>query len=136
MNEVTPMTLRAVFVADDSERRRGFIGARCELPNGRVVEITGQRSPLYAMARELEAMGFGDWKLQAYTPTSTPSLRGKVSVMAGLAVKERDKGGLRLEPFQKFPEWPQDAQVGPEGTEPPEKAETRLSESLGGKEAA
>ncbi len=77
MSETTLMTLRAVFVADDSKKRRGFTGARCELPNGQVVETRGRRTPLYDLARKLEELGFGDWKLQAYTPTGTPSLRGK-----------------------------------------------------------
>ena len=37
MSEMTPLTLRAVFVPDESKKRRGFTGARCELPNGLVV---------------------------------------------------------------------------------------------------
>ena len=52
------------------------------LPNGQVVETRGRRTPLYDLARKLDELGFGDWKLQAYTPTGTPSLRGNVSVMA------------------------------------------------------
>ncbi len=84
----------------------------------------------------LPEKGYGDWRLQAYTPTGTPSLRGKVSVMAGLTVKERDRGGLRLECFQKFPGRPQDAQEGLEATEPPENEEARLSESPRTKEVA
>ena len=139
---MTALTLRAVFVADDSEKRRGFTGARCELPNGQVVETKGQRSPLYALARQLEALGFGDWKLQAYTPTGTPSLRGKVSVMAGMAVTERDKAGLRLEKYKPFEGpaklrgGPQDAHLGSEGTQPPENEKARLSESPSDEEAA
>ena len=96
--------LHAVFVRDDRHRYRGqFTGARCELPHGQIVEVNGRRTPLYDLVRKLDELGFGDWKLQAYTPAGTPSLRGKVLVMAGLTVKERDNGGLRLERFQKFP---------------------------------
>ncbi len=35
MSETTLMTLRAVFIAGESQNRKGFPGARCELPNGR-----------------------------------------------------------------------------------------------------
>ena len=66
------------------------------------VEVTN-RVPLYALARKLEAMGYGDCLLQAYTPTGTPSLRGLVSVMAGLTVEETDRDGLRLRPFREHP---------------------------------
>ena len=38
MNEATPKTLRAVFVADERVRYCGlYTGAQCELPNGQVV---------------------------------------------------------------------------------------------------
>jgi hypothetical protein len=131
MNEATLMTLRAEFLADTSTKRLGFTGARCELPNGQVVETKGRRTPLYDLARKLEAMGFGDRTLQANTPTGTPSLRGKVSVMAGLTVEENDKSGLRLRKFRPVPVggFAKDAHLGPEGTQPPEKGETSLSES-------
>ena len=88
MTETTMLTLRAEFIAHDSKKRLGFTGARCEIPNGQVVKTTGLRSPLYALARKLEALGFGDWALQAYTPTGTKSLRGKVSVMAGTDLRD------------------------------------------------
>ena len=65
--------------------------------------MTGRRTPLYDLARKLEERGYGDWKLQAYTPEGTPSLRGPVKVMAGLAVSESDKDGLRLRKYQPFP---------------------------------
>ena len=48
--------------------------AHCDLPSGEHlvrVEVTN-RVPLYTLARKLEAMGFGDWKLQAYTLPDTP----------------------------------------------------------------
>ena len=50
MSEMTPLTLRAVFVPDESKKRRGLTGARCELPNGLVVEKKGRRTPLYDLA--------------------------------------------------------------------------------------
>ena len=59
--------------------------------------------PLYTLARELDKRGYGDYRLQSYTPTGTPSLRGLVSVMAGLTVEETDKGGLKLRRFRHFP---------------------------------
>ena len=62
--------------------------------------------PLYTLARELDARGYGDFRLQAYTPTGTPSLRGLVSVMAGLTVEETDRDGLRLRRFRSFPTQP------------------------------
>ncbi len=97
--------------------------ATCDLPSGEHlvrVEATG-RTPLYSLARKLEALGLGDWKLQAYTPAGTKSLRGKVSVMAGLTVTERDKEGLRLEKFRPFPPRGKLAQrdLGSEGTPTP-----------------
>ncbi len=113
--------------------------ATCDLPSGEHlvrVEATG-RTPLYSLARKLEALGLGDWKLQAYTPTGTKSLRGKVSVMAGLTVEESDKGGLKLRKYRPFPGGGRvtESDLGSEGTPPPEKGETRLSESPGEKAA-
>ena len=119
------MTLRAAFVPDESQNRKGFTGARCELPNGQVVEARGRRTPLYDLARKLDEQGFGDWKLQAYTPAGTKSLRGKVSVMAGLTVSERDKEGLRLEKYRPFPSRGRVTQrdLGLEGTPTPREGE-------------
>jgi hypothetical protein len=90
-------------VLSESARRQGLDSASCTLPTGEVVEVTKRRTPLYDMARELDARGYGDYRLQAYTPTGTPGLRGLVSVMAGLTVSERDKEGLRLEKYRPFP---------------------------------
>ena len=130
VTETTTLTLCAEFIADDSKKHLGFTGARCELPNGQVIETTGRRSPLYALARKLEALGFGDWALQAYTPTGTKSLRGKVSVMAGTDLRE---GPCGLERRNYRSNNPDDGStqrdLGSEGTQPPEKPETRLSES-------
>ena len=138
MSETNAMTLRAVFIADESQKRKGFTGARCELPNGQVVETQGRRTPLYDLARKLGELGFGDWKLQAYTPTGTKSLRGQVSVMAGLMVEESDKGGLRLRKYRPFPLGGRvtESDLGSEAAQPPEKEETPLSESPRDEKAA
>ena len=131
------MTLRAVFIADESERRKGFTGARCELPNGQVVETRGCRTPLYDLARQLDELGFGDWKLQAYAPTGTKSLRGKVSVMAAIELREGRSG---LERRKYRPKNLDDGSVqrdlGPKGTHPPENEETPLCESPDTEKAA
>ncbi len=63
---------------------------------------TAKRPPFYDLCREVDRLGYGDWKLQAYTPTGTPSLRGKVSVMAGLMVEESDRGGLKRRKYRPF----------------------------------
>ncbi len=139
MNEAPPKTLSAVFVADERARYRGlYTGARCELPNGQVVETRHRRTPLYDLARKLDELGFGDWKLQAYTPTGTPSLKGKVSVMAGLMVEESDKGGLRLRKYRPFSLGGRvtESDLGSEGTQPPENEETPLCESPPDEKAA
>jgi len=73
------------------------------LPTGETVEVAGRRTPLFNLARELDAQGYGGYRLQAYAPAGTPSLRGLVSVMAQLIVTERDNRGLRLEKFRRFP---------------------------------
>ncbi len=94
-------SLRGVFLTDD--RLRLFTGARCELLTGEVVEVAGRRTPLYDLARELDARGYGERCLQIYTPAGTPSLRGIIKVMAGLAVEESDRGGLSLRKYRPFP---------------------------------
>ena len=116
-------TLHAVFIADERPAYLGLLtGASCRLPTGDVVELRHKRTPLYDLARELEKCGYGDWILQAYTPTGTPSLHGLVKVMAGLTVEESDKGGLRLRKYRPFPlgRSATDAQVELEGTSGPE----------------
>ncbi len=72
--------LRAVFVADE----RAYTGARCELPLGEVVEVTGRKTPFFALCRELDALGYGDRRIEISTPEGTPSMRGLVKAMAGL----------------------------------------------------
>ncbi len=130
--------LHAVFIPDDQPRYRGqFTGARYELPNGQVVETRHRRTPLYDLARKLEELGFGDWKLQAYTPTGTPSLKGKVSVMAAIELREGRSG---LERRKYRPKDLDDASVqrdlGSEGTHPPGNAETPPCESPDTEKAA
>ena len=101
--EIVDLTIRATFLPDAGGPYQGlYRGARCKLPGGEVVEVRSRRTPLYDLARELEARGYGDAKLQAYTHTGTPSLRGLVRVMAGLTVEESDKGGLRLRKYRPF----------------------------------
>ena len=97
-------TLRAEFLRDETPQNRGlYRGARCELPSGEVVEVTNRKTPLYDLARKLDALGYGDCHIQAFTPQGTPSLRGLVKKMAKLIVTERDKAGLRLERYRPFP---------------------------------
>ena len=67
-------SLRAVFMTDD--RLRLFMGARCELPTGELVEVAGRHTPFYDLARELDSRGWGEWQIQIYTPAGTPSLAG------------------------------------------------------------
>ncbi len=72
--------LGAVFVADE----RAYTGARCELPTGEVVEVTGRKTPFFALCRELNKRGYGDCRIEISTPEGTPSMRGLVKVMARL----------------------------------------------------
>ncbi len=129
-------TLSAVFLVDD--KLGLYLGARCELPTGEVVEVQGRKTPFYALARVLAEMGYGDWRLQVYTPQGTPSLSGLVSKMAGLTVEESDKDGLRLRKYRPFPPGRSltDGDLGPEGTQTPDEAEKRVSDSTGRVEAA
>ncbi len=108
--------LGAVFVADE----RAFTGARCVLPSGKTVEVHHKRTPFFALCRELDKRGYGDCQIQIATPAGTPSMRAVVMVAAGLTIKERDRGGLRLERFQEFPGLTTDSQVELEGTRGPE----------------
>jgi len=125
-NDAGTPTLHAVFIADERPAYLGLLtGASCRLPTGDVVELRHKRTPLYDLARELEKCGYGDWILQAYTPTGTPSLHGLVKVMAGLTVEESDKGGLRLRKYRPFPlgRSATDAHIEREGTRRPETPE-------------
>ena len=129
-------TLRAVFLVDD--KLRMYRGARCDLPTGEVVEVQGRKTPLYDLARELDAQGYGDCWLQAFTPEGKPSLRGLVKVMAGLAVEESDRGGLKLRKYQPFPRGRSaaDGDCASEGSQAPGRAEKGLYGSTAHEEAA
>ncbi len=129
-------TLSAVFLVDD--KLGLYLGARCELPTGEVVEVQGRKTPFFALARVLDEMGYGDWRLQIFTPQGTPSLSGLVSKMAGLTVEESDKGGLRLRKYRPFPPGRSltEGDLGPEGTQTPDEAEKRVSDSTAREEAA
>ena len=94
-------TLSAVFLVDD--KLGLYLGARCELPTGETVEVQGRKTPFFALARELDARGYGDWHLQVYTPEGTPSLSGLIGKTAGLRVEEKDRGGLSLRKYVPFP---------------------------------
>jgi hypothetical protein len=88
-----------VFVADE----RAYTGARCELPLGEVVEVTGRKTPFFALCRDLDKRGYGDGRIEISTPQGTPSMRGKVSTLARLRIEESDKDGLRLRAYRPFP---------------------------------
>ncbi len=126
-------TLHAVFIADE----RGFTGARCVLPTGDVVELRHKRTPLYDLARELQTQGYGDWKLHAYTPTGTPSLRALVKVMARLTVEE-GPSGLKRRKYRpgRACESATDSREAPRGTQTPENEKMRVSESTARVEVA
>ena len=87
---------------------------------------------------ERVARGYGDWRLQVHTPEGTPSLSSLVGKMAGLTVEESDKGGLKLRKYEPFPGVRvfTDGDLGPEGTQTPDKAEMRVSDSHTRDEAA
>ncbi len=122
-----------VFIADE----RGFTGARCELPTGDVVELRHRRTPLYDLARELEKRGYGDCRLESFTPTGTPSLRGLVKVMAAFTVEEGPHGlSRRKYRGAKWCESATDAREAPRGTRAPENERTLVSESTARVEAA
>ena len=92
-------TLRAVFRCEDGDYR----GARCELPTGEAVEVLYKRTPFFSLCRELDARGYGDCRIEISTPAGTPSMRGKVSTLAGLRIEESNKDGLRLRAYRPFP---------------------------------
>ncbi len=133
-DDASAPTLRAEFIADE----RAFTGAHCELPGGEVVEVRHRRTPLYDLARELEKRGYGDCRIEISTPTGTPSMRGKVSTLAGLSIEESDKDGLRLRAYRPIPPGrvAKERDLGPEGTRTPENEKMRVSESTAGVEAA
>ncbi len=99
VNNAGAPTLHAVFITDE----RGFTGARCVLPTGEAVEVLYKRTPFFSLCRELDARGYGDCRIEISTPAGTPSMRGKVSTLAGLRIEESDKAGLRLRAYRPFP---------------------------------
>jgi hypothetical protein len=67
-----------------------------------VVEVTLKATPIYAITRKLEALGYGDQNFQSFTPWGTPSLKGKVSAFAGISIHEEDRGGFRRRAYRPF----------------------------------
>ncbi len=130
--------LHAVFIADERPAYLGLLtGVRCVLPTGDVVEVCHRRTPLYDLARELQTQGYGDCRLESFTPTGTPSLRGLVKVMAGLTVEE-GPSGLKRRKYRpaKWCESATDSREAPRGTQTPENEEKRVSESTAHEKAA
>ncbi len=127
-------TLHAVFLCEHGDCR----GARCELPTGELVEVHGRRTPFFAICRELDKRGYGDCRIEISTPQGTPSMRGKVSTLAGLSIEESDKDGLRLRAYRPFPPGrvAKERDLGSEGTQTPENEKPRVSESTARVEAA
>ncbi len=132
VNDERPATLHAVFIVDERPAYLGlYTGARCVLPTGDVVELRHRRTPLYDLARELEKRGYGDCRLESFTPTGTPSLRGRVATLAGLRIEESDKDGLRLRAYRPFPpaRVAKERDLGPEGTQKHRRTKRRASVS-------
>ena len=127
--------LKAIFIPD---ARDLLTGARCELPGGEVVEVKARNTPFFALCRILDKRGYGDCRIEISTLQGTPSMRGKVSTLAGLAISERDGRGLRLEKYRPFRVRgrPTDAQVAPLGSPAPESEEKRTSDSTAHEKAA
>ncbi len=127
--------LSATFIPD---ARDMLTGASCELPSGEVVEVKGRRTPFFALCRELDKRGYGDRRIEISTPKGTPSLRGKVSSLAGLRIEESDKDGLRLRAYTPFPpaRVRQERDLGPESTQTPASEEMRVPDSTAHEKAA
>ncbi len=97
-------SLSAVFIEDERKAYLGLLtGARCRLPGGEVVEVVHRKTPFYDLCRKLDALGYGDRRIEISTPKGTPSMRAMVSVAAGLRVSEDDQSGLRLRRYRPFP---------------------------------
>ncbi len=105
---------------------------------GEVVEVTGRKTPFFALCRELDKRGYGDSRIEISTPEGTPSMRGLVKAMAGLRIEESDRGGLQQRKFEPFPGAgaAKERDLGPEGAHIPENEETRVSESTAHEKAA
>ncbi len=105
---------------------------------GKVVEVAGRKTPFFALCRELDALGYGDCRIEISTPQGTPSMRGLVKAMAGLRIEESDRGGLQQRKFEPFPGAgaAKERDLGSEGTQTPKNEEKRVSESTGHEKAA
>ncbi len=127
--------LSATFFPD---ARDMLTGARCELPSGKVVEVKARNTPLFALCRILDKRGYGDCRIEISTPQGTPSMRGKVSTLAGLRIEESDKDGLRLRAYTPFPPAGvgKECDLGHEGRQAPDSEEMRASDSTVHEKAA
>jgi hypothetical protein len=72
-----------------------YTGCYCYLPNGMKVEVTSQKTPVYALCRHLDRLGYGDWHLSVTTPDGTPSLSCVVKQAATVTVIKNDPGSQR-----------------------------------------
>ncbi len=123
-------SLSAVFIADERKAYKDLLtGARHVLPTGEVVEVIHRKTPFYDLCRELDRLGYGDHRIEISTPAGTPSMRAVVSVAAGLMVVERDRDGLRLEPYSLFspPLKPQERDEAVEGIHTPQTSSARTA---------
>ncbi len=123
-----------MFVADE----RAFTGACCKLATGEEVEVKDRKTPFFTLCRELDKRGYGDCRIQIYTPEGTPSMRGLVKALAGLRIEESDRGGLQQRKFEPFPGAgaAKERDLGPEGTQTPSNEEKRVPDSTGHQKAA
>ncbi len=105
---------------------------------GEVIEVTGRKTPFFALCRELDKRDYGDCRIEISTPEGTPSMRGLVKAMAGLRIEESDRGGLKQRKFEPFPGAgaAKERDLGSEGTQTPENEEKRVSESTAHEKAA
>jgi hypothetical protein len=82
--------LTATYIVDNDGL---YTGCCCYLPNGMKLEVTGQRTPVYALCRQLDRFGYGDWHPSVTTPDGTPSLTCVVKQAATVTVIKNDPGG-------------------------------------------
>ncbi len=103
-----------------------------------MVEVAGRKTPFFTLCRELDKRGYGDCRIEISTPEGTPSMRGKISALAGLRIEESDRGGLKQRKFEPFPGAgaAKERDLGPEGAHIPENEEKRVPDSTGHEKAA
>ena len=83
--------LHATFIPDDRKSYSGlYTGARCQLPTGEVVEVHRRRTPFYDLCREIDKRGYGERRVQIFTPNGTPSLSCEVHGVAIVTAVRRD----------------------------------------------